>query len=251
MSVALVTGGGQGIGRAVCAALVGDGWDVVLNDADAARAEAAAAEIGRQAPGRVAALGGDIADPAAVEACVEAALARFGGLDAAVANAGITTFAPFLEMPRAEVERLLAVNLLGTWQTAQVAARALADAGGGSIVLLSSVVGLRAVPGLAAYGMTKAAIAGLARSLAVELGPLGIAVNAVAPGATITERTLEEQPRYAEDWGREIPLGRAAEAADVAETVRFLLGPGGRQISGQTIVVDGGWSGQGAVPPGY
>ena len=162
MSVALVTGAGAGIGRAVCAALAADGWDVVLNDVDGARAERAAADLASAGGGRVLAAPGDVADAAAVDGMVERALDELGGLDAAVANAGITTFAPFLEMPRAELDRLLAVNLAGTWATAQAAARAMAARGGGRIVLLSSVVALRAMPGLAAYGMTKAAIAGLA-----------------------------------------------------------------------------------------
>ena len=188
---------------------------------------------------------------AAVDGMVERALDELGGLDAAVANAGITTFAPFLEMPRAELDRLLAVNLAGTWATAQASARAMAAHGGGRIVLLSSVVALRATPGLAAYGMTKAAIAGLAVQLATELGPAGIAVNAVAPGATVTERTLAEHPRYAEDWGAITPSGRASSAADVADAVCFLLSPSASQLTGQTLVVDGGWSGRSPVPPGY
>ncbi len=251
MSVALVTGAGAGIGRAVCAALAADGWDVVLNDVDSALAGRAADELAAAGGGRVLAAQGDIADAAAVDAMVALALEELGGLDAAVANAGVTTFAPFLETSRAELDRLLAVNVAGTWTTAQAAARAMAARGGGRIVLLSSVVALRAMPGLAAYGMTKAAIAGLAVQLAAELGPAGIAVNAVAPGATVTERTLQEHPRYADDWGAVAATGRASSAQDVAGLVRFLLSPSASQLTGQTLVADGGWSGRSPVPPGY
>jgi 3-oxoacyl-[acyl-carrier protein] reductase len=251
VSVALVTGAGGGIGRAVCAVLAADGWDVVLNDVDAALAERAAAELAAAGAGRVLAAPGDVADAAAVESMVERALADLGGLDAAVANAGVTTFAPFLETSRAELERLLAVNVAGTWATAQAAARAMAARGGGRIVLLSSVVALRAMPGLAAYGMTKAAIAGLAVQLAGELGPTGITVNAIAPGATVTERTRLEHPRYADDWGVLTPTARASSADDVAGLVRFLLSPSASQLTGQTLVADGGWSGRSPVPPGY
>ena len=108
------------------------------------------------------------------------------------------------------------------------------------------------MPGLAAYGMTKAAIAGLAVQLAGELGPAGIAVNAVAPGATVTERTLQEQPALRRRLGAPSPPPRRASSAeDVAGLVRFLLSPSASQLTGQTLVADGGWSGRSPVPPGY
>jgi glucose 1-dehydrogenase len=249
---ALVTGAGQGIGRAICAALAADGWDLVLNDLDETLARQAAEELAAESPARsIIAVGGDVSDAAVADACVRAAVDKLGGLQAAVANAGVTTFQPFLEMPRAALERLLEVNVLGTWSTVQAAARAMAAAGGGRIVLLSSVAGLRGIPGLAGYGLTKAAIAGLARSLAVELGPHRIAVNAVAPGATVTERTVLEQPDYEAEWAAVTPLRRTGSTADVAGVVRFLLGPDGGHVSGQTLTVDGGWTGQAPVPGGY
>lgn len=246
--VVLVTGAGLGIGRALCAAFVADGATVVVNDADAARAAQAAADLGPTAH----AAPGDVADVAAVRALVEAVVRRHGGLDVAVCNAGITEFGRFLDYEPATFDRVLAVNLRGSFFTAQAAARAMVAAGRpGRIVLLSSVTGVVAMEGLAAYGATKAALRQLARSLALELGPHGITVNAVAPGATITERTVHERPAYEADWAAVTPDRRVATVDDVAAAVRFLAGPGAAHVTGQTLVVDGGWTSIGRVPEGY
>jgi len=244
---ALVTGAGSGIGLGVCRALAADGWDVALNDLDGDLATAAAASL--EGSGRMLGLGGDIAMEVVAQALADRTVEAFGRLDVLVANAGMTHFGAFLDTPRETLERLLAVNVAGTWSTVQAAVRAMGD--GGAIVLLGSVAGLRGLPGMAAYGATKAALVGLARTLAVELGPLGITVNAVVPGATLTERTREELPDYAGAWADVIPTGRVVTVDDVAATVRFLVGDGGRQVSGQTIVVDGGWSGQAPMPAAY
>lgn len=256
--VALVTGAGAGIGFAVAWALAEAGVRVALNDVDGALAAAAAAKINRAAGAGAAsanlavAYPGDIADVAGVRALVGRIAAELGGPQICVANAGITRFAPFLDAEPDAFDRLLAVNLRGTYFTAQAAARAMLGQGRpGRIILLASVTGLRAVTGLSAYGVTKAGIMGMARNLAAELGPHRITVNAVAPGATVTERTLTETPNYAEDWARVTPTGRAGEGADIAAAVRFLASPAAAQISGQTLVVDGGWSLAGPLPAGY
>lgn len=250
---ALVTGAGSGIGYAVAEALAAAGARVALNDIDPALAGAAAAQInGRLAQPLVAAYAGDIADVAALRALVARVGAELGGPQICVANAGITRFEAFLEAEPAGFDRLLAVNLRGSYFTAQAAARAMvARGGGGRIVLLASVTGLRAIAGLSAYGVSKAGIMAMARSLAVELGPHGITVNAVAPGATVTERTLTETPNYAADWGAVTPTGRAGQGADIAAAVRFLVSPAAAQLTGQTLVVDGGWTLKGDVPDGY
>ncbi|MGZ3810188.1 MAG: SDR family NAD(P)-dependent oxidoreductase, partial [Mucilaginibacter sp.] len=112
---------------------------------------------------------------------------------------------------------------------------------GGSILFMSSVTGHQAFKNLAAYGMTKAALEMLAKSLVVELSGLNISVNTVAPGATLTERTMEEE-NYDKIWARVIPAGRAATVEDIANAVLFLVSPFSRQITGQTLVVDGGWT---------
>lgn len=251
--VALVTGAGAGIGYAVAAALAGQGARVALNDIDPRLAEAAADQINRGA-GRalVAPYPCDIGDVAALRAVVARVGADMGGPHICVANAGITSFAPFLDAEPEGVDRLLAVNLRGTYFTAQAAARAMvAQRIAGRIILLASLAGIRAIHGLSAYGVTKAGIGAMARALALELGPHRITVNAVAPGATLTERTRDETPNYAADWAAVTPTGQVSQVDDIAAAVRFLAAPESRQISGQTLVVDGGWSLAAPLPPGY
>lgn len=250
---ALVTGAGAGIGYAVAEELARAGALTAVNDRDEELAQAAAVRI-NNALGRLIAdaFPGDIADVAAMRRIVARVADELGPLRICVANAGVTRFEPFLDAEPEAFDRLLAVNLRGTYFTAQAAARAMvAQGAGGRIVLLASVTGLRAIPGLSAYGVTKAGIMAMARSLAVELGPHGITVNAVAPGATVTERTLTETPDYAADWGAATPTRRAGQTADIAAAVRFLASPGAAQITGQTLVVDGGWTLASPVPPGY
>jgi 3-oxoacyl-[acyl-carrier protein] reductase len=251
--VALVTGAGAGIGYAVAESLARAGAAVALNDLDPALAQAAAERINAALPLPLArAYPADVADVTAVRALVARAAAELGGLHVCVANAGVTRFEPFLDAEPENFDRLLAVNLRGSYFTAQAAARAMVSAdGGGRIVLVSSVTGLRAVPGLSAYGVTKAGVMAIARGLAAELGPHGITVNAVAPGATVTERTLTETPDYPRDWAAVTPTRRAGQVADVAAAVRFLASPAAAQITGQTVVIDGGWTLAGRTPEGY
>lgn len=251
--IALVTGAGAGIGAAIVEMLARAGAQVALNDRDPELARTAAERLNATLPNApVRAYPGDIADVDALRAAVDQIVAELGGLHICVANAGITRFEPFLEAEPARFDQLLAVNLRGTYFTAQAAARAMVATGhAGRIVLLASVTGLRAIPGLSAYSITKAGIAAMARALALELGPHQITVNAVAPGATITERTLAETPDYAADWAAVTPTGRASEGADIAAAVRFLVSPEAGQVSGQTLVVDGGWSLAAPLPAGY
>ncbi|RMG59975.1 MAG: glucose 1-dehydrogenase [Bacteroidetes bacterium] len=240
--VAIVTGAGLGIGREICRQLAGAGVAVVLNDIDEACAQRAAAELGPQ----VVAAAGDVADPAVVQGLVDTAVAHFGRLDMAVANAGITHFGAFLSYRPEDFSRVLSVNLGGSFFLAQAAARQMmAQGSGGSLLLMSSVTGHQAHKNLAAYGMTKAALEMLARNLVLELSPHQIRVNALAPGATATERTLAESD-YEQTWSRLTPLGRPASVSDIAQAALFLLSDAARHITGQTLVVDGGWT---AVSP--
>jgi glucose 1-dehydrogenase len=244
---AVVTGAGQGIGREIARQLALEGASVLVNDQDLPLAEKAAAEI-RAEGVAVLAAGGDVADPAVTHELVERAVAAFGGLDAAVANAGITMHRDFLDYRPEDLDRLLAVNLRGSFFLAQAAARRFREQGTpGRILFLSSVTGHVAIRQMAPYGMTKAALEALARNLSLELAPLGVTVNAVAPGATITPRTLSDEG-YEQGWAEVTPDGRAATTTDVAAAALFLLSDAAAHVTGQSLVVDGGWTARGAVP---
>jgi NAD(P)-dependent dehydrogenase (short-subunit alcohol dehydrogenase family) len=236
--VAIVTGAGTGIGREIASQLVAAGARVVLNDIDPGLAHRAVREIG----GGCTAVPGDSSAPETIQRLVDTAVAEYGQLNTVIANAGITLFGRFLDYRREDFDRVMQVNLAGTFFLAQAAARQMKQQGeGGSLLLMSSVTGLQAHPDLVAYGMSKAAIQMLARGLVVELSEFGITVNAIAPGATATERTLED-PNYETTWSHLIPMGRTGTVADVARAALFLVSDAARQITGQTLVVDGGWS---------
>ena len=244
---AVVTGAGQGIGREIARQLALEGASVLLNDEVEALAEEAARAIAAEG-GVALAAGGDVADPRVTRGLVERAVAAFGRLDAAVANAGITMHRDFLDYRPEDLDRLLAVNLRGSFFLAQAAARRFREQGTpGRILFLSSVTGHLAIRQMAPYGMTKSALETLARNLSLELAPLGITVNAVAPGATVTPRTVSDEG-YEEAWAEATPDGRAATTADVAAAALFLLSDAAAHVTGQSLVVDGGWTAKGAVP---
>jgi 3-oxoacyl-[acyl-carrier protein] reductase len=178
---ALVTGAGAGIGEEIARRLSLAGARVLLNDADRGLAESTAARIGADG-GACRGIGGDVADVDVVRGLVAEAVGTFGRLDIAVANAGLTQYGDFFDYDPGRFDRLLGVNLRGSYFLAQAAARQMrAQGGGGRILLLSSVTGHRALRQLSAYGMTKAALEMMARALVVDLSPLGITINAVAP----------------------------------------------------------------------
>jgi glucose 1-dehydrogenase len=239
--VAIVTGAGQGIGFEICRQLARSGARVYLNDIDEKLAQSAANVI-EQAGGHCYPCPGDSSDLNFIESMVGNAYQRSGQLDMVVANAGITLFGDFLTYPPDSFQRVMQVNLFGTFFLAQVAARYMKEqASGGSMLFTSSVTGHQAHKNLAAYGMTKAAIEMLAKNLVIELSPFKINVNALAPGATVTERTGQEQD-YETIWSRITPMGRPAYAADIAHGALFLLSDQARHITGQTLIVDGGWT---------
>lgn len=237
---AIVTGAGQGIGFEIARQLLAHGANVLINDADENILSAA---VTRLAAGeRCLPLAGDAGDTNFVNKMVTDAVARFGQLDLVVANAGITLFGDFFEYKPADFARVMQVNLFGTFFLTQAAAKQMKAQGrGGSILLMSSVTGHQAHKDLAAYGMTKAAIEMLARNLVIEISQYNININAIAPGATLTERTMEDKD-YQSTWTRLTPMGRPGTTGDIASTALFLLSEEARQITGQSIVVDGGWS---------
>lgn len=239
--VAIITGGGQGIGFEIARQMALSGASVVLNDIDAVLANRAAAVISAMG-GKCHPVPGDASDINFIQQMVDETVRKFGFLTITIANAGITSYGEFLEYQPEALQRVINLNLFGSFFLAQKSAIQMKkQASGGSILLMSSVTGHQAHKNLAAYGMTKAGLEMLAKSLVLELSPLNISVNTVAPGATLTERTLQDQT-YTQTWSRITPMGRAATVEDIANAVLFFVLPESRHITGQTLIVDGGWT---------
>lgn len=244
---AVVTGAGLGIGEAIARALAREGAQVVLNDVDADRAEAAASAIEAEG-GTCLSAPGDVADVGVVRGLADLAMERFGRLDIAVANAGLTLWGDFFSYEPEQFDRMLAVNLRGSYFLAQAAARHMRAHGSGRVLLMSSVGGHQAIRYMSAYGITKAGLEMLARNLVLELAPWGITVNALAPGATLTARNLADDPNYEQVWGAVTPTGRPATVDDIAAAALFFLSDEARHITGQALVVDGGWTSYSPTP---
>jgi len=236
----LVTGANSGIGKGIAFRLAHAGYDVVINyKVDAPAAENLAREL-RSLGTRALAVYADIATAGDVDEMFGKIFAEFGKLDALVNNAGTQVFKPLLGLAEADWDRVLATNLRGCFLCTQRAARHMKDQGRGAIVNIGSGSNKVPFPNLSSYTASKGAIEMFTKSCAVELGPFGIRVNCVAPGAIDTERTQAELPDFAGTWAGLTPLGRIGTPADVAAAVEFLLSDHASFISGQTLGVDGG-----------
>lgn len=237
----IVTGAGQGIGFEICRQLAAEGAFVVLNDIDELLTAAAVDKITLQ-NGRCIGISGDSSQLNLIQQLVDTAVQATGSLDVVIANAGITLFGDFFEYLPESFFRVMEVNLAGTFFLAQAASKQMKVQGnGGSLLFMSSVTGHQAHKNLAAYGMSKAALEMLAKNLVVELSPYHINVNTIAPGATITERTASD-PEYQETWSRITPMGKPASTQDIAAAALFLISSNARHITGQSLVIDGGWT---------
>ncbi|MEO7988072.1 MAG: SDR family oxidoreductase [Chryseolinea sp.] len=239
--VAIVTGAGQGIGLEICRQLAARGASVVLNDIETSLAEEVARSIQKE-HGICIPFAGNAADVSFIQRMVNEAVKQFGHVDIAIANAGITLFGDFFEYKPEDFDQVMKVNLSGSFFLAQAASLQMRDQqNGGRILFMSSVTGHQAHKNLAAYGISKAALEMLAKTLVLELSPYQITVNAIAPGATMTERTAHD-PEYKNTWSRITPIGKPASIQDIAHAALFLVSPDAGHITGQTLVIDGGWT---------
>jgi len=243
--VAFITGAGQGIGLQIAKQLVQEGAVVYLNDRDESLAQRAAENLQADG-GHCIPLPGDVSEVERITSFIQQIKNEQGWLDIAIANAGITLFGDFLTYSEADFNQVLAVNLRGTFFLAQQATLVMKEQStGGTLLFLSSVTAHQAHKNLGAYGMTKAAIELLARNLVAEISTYNINVNCLAPGATLTERTLMDED-YLETWSRITPMGKPASVEDIANAALFLVSDKAKHLTGQTLVLDGGWT---AVSP--
>jgi NAD(P)-dependent dehydrogenase (short-subunit alcohol dehydrogenase family) len=229
----IVTGGGSGIGRAVARALGGAGAAVVVADLASEQAEAAAAEIAA-AGGRALAVLTDVADPASVQRLVEQAVASYNAIDALVHCAGITRYDDVLEMPVETWDRIIAVNLRGTFLCTQAVLRQMVPRREGRVVLFASQRGVDGQVRGSHYAASKGGVIAFMRSVAHEMAPHGIAVNAVAPGTTNT--AMWRGTKSAAEIDRELETGRIGEPEEAVGMVLMLLGDDARRVTGQLIM---------------
>jgi 3-oxoacyl-[acyl-carrier protein] reductase len=238
--VALVTGGGRGIGAAVALRLARDGADVALTfQRDRQRADDVVDQI-KEVGRRAVAVRADSADPAAVIAAVDRAAGELGRLDILVNNAGAYIVGPIEELSLADFEQTVAVNVRAPFVASQAAVPRMAA--GGRIITIGSNMAERAVfPGFALYSLSKTALIGLTKALGRELGPRAITVNLVQPGPTDTEANPADGPAAGMISGF-TALGHYAKPEDIAAAVAFLAGPGAAYVTGATVNVDGGFT---------
>ena len=245
--VALVTGAARGIGLATAGRFLTDNWRVALLDIDGDTLSRTHAAL---PAGETIAICTDVADAAGVAAAVARVAKEFGRLDSLVNNAGIAIFKPILDVTYEDWSRVLAVNLTGPFLCVQAAAPLMRDSGGGAIVNITSISGLRASTLRAAYGTSKAGLAHLTQQQAIELASLGIRVNAVAPGPVDTAMAKAvHTPEIRAAYHDAIPLNRYGLEQELAEAIFFLCSDRASYITGQTIAVDGGFDATGIGLP--
>jgi 3-oxoacyl-[acyl-carrier protein] reductase len=238
--VALVSGAGKNIGRAIALALAADGASVVVNGrADHAAVDGVVAEIERNGGKAIAAMG-DVSDPKVPARLAEQAAEAFGGVDILVSNAGLRRQTSFIDMTFEEWREILSVALDGAFLLGKAVVPQMVARGGGAFVALSGVSTHVGTPNRCHVSASKSGLEGLMRALAVELAPYKITCNAIAPGAIDTARGASAGVRPPNRIDRPIPLKRFGTVAEIAAMVRLLVGPEGTFITGQTIHVNGG-----------
>ena len=246
--VAVVTGGARGIGLAIARWFLARGHRVALLDIDADTLSRTEAELAD--PARVLALTADVSQPAQVDAAIAAVMQRFGRIDALVNNAGVAVFKPIGETSFDDWRHVLGTNLDGAFLCTQACAPGMRAGGGGAVVNIASISGLRASTLRVAYGTSKAALIHLTKQHAVELGTVGIRVNAVAPGPVDTDMAkLVHSVAIRSDYHDVIPLNRYGTPEEIAEVVGFLCSAAASYVNGQVLAADGGFDAAGVGLP--
>jgi len=241
--VAIVTGGAKGMGRADSIKLANAGAKVVLTDVDLPGAQQVVEEI-KKLRGEAIAVKCDVSKKAEVDNVVAEALKKFGKIDILVNNAGIFPFEPFLQMPEQNFEKVINVNLKGSFLMAQACAKEMAKQKSGSIVNIASVAAIMGFAGLSHYCASKGGMVAMSRALALELAPMGIRVNCIDPGAIDTpgasNASMTEEQRKA--MLAPIPMKRQGKSEEIANAVLFLASDESSYVTGSVVVVDGGWT---------
>jgi len=237
--VAIVTGAGRGIGRAIAIALANEGAKVVVNSLHSEHADKVSAEI-KKAGGTALATAGDVSSARDIKALFDSAIKKFGKVDILVNNAGVVHFEPVLQITEAEWDNILSINLKGTFLASQAAVRVMKP--GSKIINISSIAGKIGFPQLAHYCASKGGIIELTKEMALELAPK-ITVNAIGPGVIETDMTkgLLSDKKSRDGFMSQIPLGRVGQPEDIAKVAVFLASDDSSYMTGQTIFVDGGW----------
>lgn len=245
----VITGAAEGIGFALCQYFANEGAVVTITDVNKVKLEAALSHFSKADYKNI---HFHLIDGAAIKemkAMLQEVANKTGSLDIVILNAGTTNYGGFLEYEEDQFDKIVNLNLKGAYFSAQEAAKIMIDRGTpGRLILLGSITGIQAFPNLGAYGITKAAIIHMSKSIAVEVGKFGITCNTVSPGATVTPRTLENDPNFEKNWSEVSMTPNVTMTEDIVGAVAYLASPAARQVTGQNLIIDGGWTMMSPIP---
>jgi NAD(P)-dependent dehydrogenase (short-subunit alcohol dehydrogenase family) len=237
--VAIVTGGASGIGKAMCIAFAREGAQVVVVDIDEQKGQAAAKEI--TAVGKAICLKADVTSSASVDAMAREVDRQFGRIDILVNNVGVRIVKPFLDHTDADWNTMIQTNLTGPFLCSRAVVPLMKRANKGRIINTASIASFVGRPNRVAYVSAKAGLLGMTRAMAIDLGPMGITCNALAPGSINSPMNAAQAANAEQDWGKETPMGRWGNAEDIANAAVFLALDESSYITGADLKVDGGW----------
>ncbi len=235
--VAIVTGGASGIGKAMCKALAAEGANVVVVDLDGQKGKEAAKEIG----GKSISLQADVTSSASMNKMAEEVDSQFGRIDILINNVGVRITKPFLDHTDADWNTMIQTNLTGPFLCSRAVVPFMKRAGKGRIINTASIASFVGRPNRVAYVSAKAGLLGMTRAMAIDLGPMGITCNAIAPGSINSPMNASQAADAEHDWGKETPVGRWGTAEDIANAAVFLALDESSYITGAELKVDGGW----------